>query len=78
MDPWLLGSLQLLPYDFVPEGFDDCKGQLVPIGDGELFKLLGTQFGGDGNTHFGLPDLRDKEPLTGLRYFISTNGQPPS
>ncbi|HEY1654675.1 MAG TPA: tail fiber protein [Candidatus Tumulicola sp.] len=76
--PWLLGSLLLLPYEFVPEDFDKCAGQLVPIGDGTLFKLLGTQFGGDGTTNFGLPDLTDKEPLKGLKYCIATKGAPPS
>jgi microcystin-dependent protein len=78
MDPWLLGSLLLLPYHFVPEGFENCAGQKIPIGDGQLFKLLGTQFGGNGETNFGLPDLRDHEPIAGLRYCISTNGVPPS
>ncbi len=55
--PWLLGSLLLLPFDFTPDGFDTCDGQLVPIGNGDLFKPLGTQFEGDGKTDFGLPDL---------------------
>jgi microcystin-dependent protein len=72
--PWLLGSLLLLPYDFVPENFDKCSGELVPIGDGDLFKLLGTQFGGDGTTTFGLPDLRDRDPIPGLKYCIATKG----
>lgn len=75
--PWLLGELLLLPYDFVPEDFDKCSGQLVPIGDGSLFKLLGTQFGGDGTTNFGLPDLRDSEPIAGLKYDIATKGASP-
>lgn len=68
----------LLPYDFVPEDTDKCDGQLVPIGKGGLFTLLGTQFGGDGKTDFGLPDLRDREPLTGLNYYIATKGGPPA
>lgn len=76
--PWLLGELLLLPYDFVPQDFDKCDGQLIPIGDGSLFKLLGTQFGGDGKTDFGLPDLREQAPIPGLKYRIATKGESPS
>ena len=75
--PWLLGELLLLPYDFVPEDFDKCSGEKVPIGNGDLFKLLGTQFGGDGTKDFGLPDLRANEPIAGLKYFIATKGASP-
>lgn len=75
--PWLLGELLLLPYDFIPEDFERCAGELIPIGDGKLFKLLGTQFGGDGTTDFGLPDLRDREPIPGLKYRIATQGAQP-
>jgi len=76
--PWLLGELLLLPYDFTPEDFDKCKGQLIPVENSDLFKLLGTQFGGDGTKDFGLPDLRDGEPLPGLNYYIATKGASPS
>ncbi len=75
--PWLLGSLLLLPYDFTPEDFDKCDGQLLPIGqDDTLFELLGTEFGGDGTTNFGLPDLRSQAPIKGLKYYIATVGAP--
>jgi microcystin-dependent protein len=76
--PWLLGEVLLLPYTFTPLDFDKCTGQLLPIGDGDLFKLLGTQFGGDGAKDFGLPDLKGREPLEGLTYCITTKGAPPS
>ncbi|MFY9740175.1 MAG: phage tail protein [Candidatus Cybelea sp.] len=76
--PWLLGSLLLLPYDFVPEDFDDCAGQLLGIDTSKLFKLLGTQFGGNGTTDFALPDLRDHEPIKGVKYCIATIGAPVS
>jgi|HubBroStandDraft_5_1064220.scaffolds.fasta_scaffold906862_1 microcystin-dependent protein len=72
--PWLIGSVLLLPYDFVPKDFDKCNGQLVPIGNGELFKLIGTRYGGDGKTDFGLPDLRDQAPIEGLTYCIAIQG----
>jgi microcystin-dependent protein len=76
--PWLLGEVLLLPYSFVPLDFDDCNGQLIPLGDGDLFELLGTQFGGDGTKDFGLPDLTNHEPHKGLTYCIATKGAPPS
>lgn len=72
----LLGSLLLAPYDFVPEHFQKCAGQLLPI-DGNtapLFALIGTEFGGNGQTDFALPDLRGREPIAGLSYFIATRG----
>jgi microcystin-dependent protein len=76
--PWLLGSLLLLPYDFIPEDLDDCAGQLVGIENDKLFKLLGTQFGGNGTTNFALPDLRAHEPIKDLKYCIATIGASPS
>lgn len=76
-NPWFLGSLLLLPYDFTPEDFDECAGQLLPIGDGALFKLLGTQFGGNGKTDFALPDLRAHDQIKGLKYYIATKGVSP-
>ncbi len=75
--PWLIGSLLLLPYDYTPEDFEKSDGQLLPVKDSELFKLLGTQFGGDGTTDFALPDLRGKEPLKDVGYFIATYGAAP-
>lgn len=76
--PWLLGSVLLLAYR-APRDFDDCAGQLLAIDDNhELFKLIGAQFGGDGKSNFALPDLRDKEPLAGLKYCIATKGDSPS
>lgn len=76
--PWLLGSVLLLPYR-APRDFDDCAGQLLPIDNNdELFKLVGTQFGGNGKTDFALPDLRDKAPLAGLKYCIVIEGDSPS
>jgi microcystin-dependent protein len=75
--PWLLGSLLLLPYDFIPEDFDDSAGQLLEIKQDKLFKLLGTQFGGNGTTDFALPDLRKHEPINGLKYCIATIGAAP-
>jgi len=54
-----LGSLMLVPYNFAPLGYAFCNGQLMSISQNTaLFSLLGTQFGGDGRTTFGLPNLQ--------------------
>lgn len=74
-DAQLLGSVLLIPYDFVPVYFDRCNGQLLLINNHlTLFSLLGTRFGGDGTKNFGLPDLRGLEPIEGLTYVIATRG----
>ena len=70
-----LGQIELFPYTFTPEGWAPCEGQLQQISQNSaLFSLIGTTFGGDGRTTYALPDLRGKEPLPHLRYFIALNG----
>ncbi len=50
--------------NFAPRGWALCEGQLLPISQNSaLFSLLGTTYGGDGRTTFGLPDLRGRVPL---------------
>lgn len=74
-DAQLLGSLLLIPYDFVPVYFERCDGQLLLINSHlTLYSLLGIRFGGDGKTNFGLPDLRGREPIKGLSYVIAMRG----
>jgi microcystin-dependent protein len=59
-DPFL-GQITLFPYNFAPLGWADCQGQLLPISQNTaLFSLLGTQFGGNGTSNFGLPDLQGR------------------
>ncbi len=71
----LLGSLLLIPYDYVPVHFAPCQGQLLPVqSNPALFSLLGTKFGGDGQIEFGLPDMRKHAPIKGLSYAIATRG----
>lgn len=54
-----LGSMLLVAFDFAPAGFALCQGQLLPISSNTaLFALLGTNFGGDGKSTFGLPNLQ--------------------
>lgn len=59
-----VGQILLFGGNFAPPGFEFCNGQLLNISDyGSLFNLLGTTYGGDGQTTFGLPDLRSRVPV---------------
>jgi microcystin-dependent protein len=60
-----IGEIILVAFEFAPQGFAFCNGQLLPISQNvALFSLLGTTFGGDGFTTFGLPDLRGRIGLS--------------
>jgi microcystin-dependent protein len=59
-----LGQLALVGFNFAPKGWALCQGQLMAIAQNTaLFSLLGTTYGGDGTTTFGLPDLRGRAAL---------------
>jgi microcystin-dependent protein len=61
---FFLGQLALFPWSNIPKGWVPCKGQLLQINQFQaLFSLLGTTFGGDGRTTFGLPDLQGRTPI---------------
>jgi microcystin-dependent protein len=63
VDPYL-GQIALVAFNFAPQGWAFCNGQLLPIDQfTALFQLLGTTYGGDGQTTFALPDLRSRIPL---------------
>jgi microcystin-dependent protein len=63
MDPFI-GEIRLLPYTFAPVGWQDCDGSLLAISQYDaLFSLIGTTFGGDGQTTFAVPDLRGRLPI---------------
>src|SRR5438045_4457496 len=50
--------------NFAPEGWMFCEGQLLPISENEtLFQLIGTTYGGDGQSTFALPDLQSRVPI---------------
>ncbi len=56
-----LGSISFWGPNFAPKGYAFCSGQLLPIAQNQaLFSLLGTTYGGDGKTTFGLPDLQGR------------------
>ena len=65
MDPFL-GELRIMPYggpsaNYIPNGWAPCNGQLLAISQNSaLFALLGTMYGGNGQTTFALPDLRGR------------------
>jgi microcystin-dependent protein len=56
-----LGQVEIFAFNFPPKGWMTCSGQLLPINQNQaLFSLLGTTYGGNGQTTFGLPDLRGR------------------
>jgi microcystin-dependent protein len=59
-----LGELKLASFNFAPKGWAQCNGQLLPINQNQaLFALLGTTYGGNGQTTFALPDMRGRVPI---------------
>lgn len=63
MDPFI-GEIRMFGGNFAPKGWAFCNGQLLSISQNTaLFSLLGTTYGGNGTTTFGLPDLRGRAPL---------------
>jgi len=62
-DP-MLGEIRMFAGNFAPQGWAKCEGQLLSIAQNSaLFSILGTTYGGDGESTFGLPDLRGRVPL---------------
>ena len=62
-DPFI-GEIKIVGFNFAPRGWAACNGQLLPIAQNSaLFSLFGTQYGGDGRTTFGLPELRGRFPM---------------
>lgn len=59
-----VGEIRMFAGNFTPAGWMFCEGQLLPISENEkLFNLIGTTYGGDGQSTFGLPDLRGRIPI---------------
>lgn len=64
MSDQFVGEIRIVGFNFAPVGWAQCNGQLLPISQNTaLFSLLGTQFGGDGMTTFGLPNLQGRAPM---------------
>jgi len=63
-DEPLIGEIKMFGGNFAPRGWALCDGQLLAISQNNaLFSILGTTYGGDGRTTFGLPDLRGRTPI---------------
>ena len=59
-----LSEIRIFSFDFAPKGWAMCNGQLLPINQNQaLFALLGTTYGGNGQTTFALPNLRGRVPI---------------
>jgi microcystin-dependent protein len=59
-----VGEIRLFAGNFAPAGWAFCDGSLLPIAENEvLFQLIGTTYGGDGQSTFALPDLRSRIPV---------------
>jgi microcystin-dependent protein len=59
-----VGEIRIFAGNFAPAGWQFCDGQLLPISENEtLFNLIGTTYGGDGQSTFALPDLRGRVPI---------------
>jgi microcystin-dependent protein len=59
-----LGEIRPFSFNFAPKGWAMCNGQILPINQyAALFSLLGTQYGGNGQTTFALPNLQSRSPI---------------
>jgi microcystin-dependent protein len=59
-----IGEIKINSFNFPPKGWAFCNGQLLPINQNQaLFSLLGTTYGGNGQTNFALPNLQGRAPL---------------
>ena len=75
-----VGEIRMFAGNFAPAGWQFCDGSLLPISENEtLFQLIGTTFGGDGESTFAMPDLRGRVPLhqgllQGTTYLLGETG----
>jgi microcystin-dependent protein len=71
-----VGEIRMFAGNFAPAGWMFCEGQLLPISDYQtLYNLIGTTYGGDGQSTFALPDMRGRIPLhMGNGFTLAENG----
>jgi microcystin-dependent protein len=71
-----VGEIRMFAGNFPPSGWMFCEGQLLPISENEtLFNLIGTTYGGDGESTFALPDLRGRLPIHfGNEFILAETG----
>ena len=59
-----IGEIKMVGFNFAPRGWAFCSGQLLQVAQNTaLFSILGTTYGGDGRTTFGLPNLQGRSPM---------------
>src|SRR2546430_3372363 len=77
-----MGQIEIFSFNFAPKGWALCNGQLLPINQNQaLFSLLGTMYGGNGQTTFALPNLQGRMPVhigQGITQGQSAGGQAPT
>ncbi|HRY42748.1 MAG TPA: tail fiber protein [Thermoanaerobaculia bacterium] len=62
-DPFV-AEIRIFPFNFAPKGWAFCDGQILPLSQNTaLFSLLGTTYGGDGKSNFGLPNMQGNAPM---------------
>ena len=71
-----VGEIRMFAGNFAPAGWMFCEGQTLPISENEsLFQLIGTTYGGDGQSTFALPDLRSRVPIhQGNNFILAETG----
>jgi microcystin-dependent protein len=71
-----VGEIRIFAGNFAPAGWMFCEGQILPISENQtLFQLIGTTYGGDGQSTFALPDLRGRIPLhQGSGFILAETG----
>ncbi len=71
-----LSEIRIMSFNFPPKGWAFCNGQLLPINQNQaLFALLGTTYGGNGQTNFALPNLQGRTPIhVGSGYTLGQAG----
>ena len=76
MSEQYLSEIRLISFNFAPHGWALCNGQLLPINQNQaLFALLGTTYGGNGQTTFALPNLQGRIPIhTGNGFVLGQSG----
>lgn len=74
MSDQCVGEIRMFAGNYAPDGWAFCNGALLSVADNpELFALLGATYGGNGQTTFGLPDLRGRLPLGTGASIVGTN-----
>src|SRR2546421_10829212 len=75
-----LAEIRIMSFGFPPKAWATCNGHLLPINQNQpLFSLLGTTYGGDGRTTFGLPNLQSKVPIhVGQGHTLGEQGGEPA